>query len=324
MARRSAQRGSAVEPVALRQTVRDRLMEAGQQFSKSELKVVRMLLSNYPAAGLTTVSKLAKLAGVSDPTVLRLAVRLGYEGFADMQSALIGEVEAHMRSPLTMAGDSADMPVPRQAPSAFEAFLSETLAQCDALMKETPTADYERAVSLLTDPKFRIICHGGRFSRFVAGILQRCLHHLRDGTSLLDHNAADLVDELAGIGRRHVLAVFDYRRYQADVVRFAEQAHVRGARIVLFTDSWRSPISAFSDVTLTAPTATASPFDTLVTPLIQVEAVVAGAARQLDPEWRDRAAVLEQVRNENKVTLAGVDIAAKQRLRGARRNSKGK
>lgn len=292
-------------------TVRERLMEPGRSFSNSELKVVRMLLANYPAAGLTTVSKLAKSAGVSDPTVLRLAVRLGFQGFAGMQGALLAEVEAHMRSPLTLATGEPATAAPKRQPNVYQGFLAETLVQCDAVAKETATADYERAVALLTDPKSRVLCLGGRFSRFIAGILQRCLHHLRDGTHLLDGTAADLVDELAPIGKRHVLVVFDYRRYQVDVVDFARQAKARGAAIILFTDNWKSPISAFADVVLTAPTATASPFDTLATPLIQVEAVVAGAAARLGADWRARAAMLEAVRNDNHVTIDGGNVQSR-------------
>ncbi|MCA0431769.1 MAG: MurR/RpiR family transcriptional regulator [Proteobacteria bacterium] len=279
-------------------SVRDRLMEPGRKFSNSELMVVRVLLANYPAAGLTTVSKLAKQAQVSDPTALRVAQRLGFDGFAGMQEALLGEVETHMRSPLTLSDAK-----PSRQPNVYQAFFAATLAQCEAVARETATADYERAVALLTDPRMQILCLGGRFSRFVAGILQRCLFHMREGVALLDANAADQVDELAGIGKRHVLAVFDYRRYQADVIRFAEQAKGRGARIVLFTDSWKSPVSVFADTTITAPVATASPFDTLVPPLLQVEAVAAAVAKRLGADWRSRAALLEEVRVENHVTL---------------------
>jgi DNA-binding MurR/RpiR family transcriptional regulator len=156
-----------------------------------------------------------------------------------------------------------------------------------------------------------VLCLGGRFSRFLAGILQRCLHHMRDGSVLLDGTGADLVDELATIGRRHVLVVFDYRRYQADIVRFAEQAKALGAVVILYTDVWKSPISNFADIVLVAPTATASPFDTLATPLLQVEAMAAGVAHRLGGNWRARAALLEGVRSKNHVTLDGSDRPAR-------------
>ena len=285
--------------------MRAKLLEPGTSFSKSELKAVRVLLSNYPAAGLTTVSKLARQAGVSDPTVLRLAARIGFEGFAAMQEALLTEVEAHMRSPLTLSPKPTTARRPHPKPNAYQAFLSDTLAQCEATARVTATADYERACLLLTDQRLKVMCLGGRFSRFLAGILQRCLHHLREGSMLLDGTSADLVDELAAIGPRHVLVVFDYRRYQVDVVRFAQQAKARGATLILFTDTWKSPIATVADVVLIAPTATASPFDTLVTPLLQVEALAAGIAHRLGADWRARAALLEEVRNENQVTLNG-------------------
>lgn len=285
-------------PGAADGTVRDRLMNAEGGFSNAELKVVRTLLANYPAAGLTTISRLAKAAEVSDPTVLRLANRLGYEGFGDMQAALLAEVEAHMRSPLTLQ--------PAQAPASenpYQAMLQATLARCDEVAKGTATADYERAVALMADPRLRLLCLGGRFSRFLAGILQRCLHHLRPGTEFLDGSVADISDRLADVDKRHLLIVFDYRRYQSDTVAFARQAHARGAQVLLFTDTWRSPIADFADLTLTAPTDTESPFDTLVSPLLQAEAVVAGLARALEGDWPERVAALEAIRAENRITL---------------------
>ena len=288
-----------VLPATPATTVRARLMEQGAGFSNAELKVVRQLLANYPTAGLTTISRLAKAAEVSDPTVLRLASRLGYGGFAEMQTALLAEVEAHMRSPLTLSSASESSP----ALNVYELFLARTLAQCDAVARETATADYERVVALLTNPRLRILCLGGRFSRFIAGILQRSLHHLRDGTRLLEGSSADIIDELASVGRRHVLVVFDYRRYQSDVIRLAETAKAQGSVIVLFTDIWKSPIAAFADVMLTAPTDTASPFDTLVTPLLQVEAIVAAAVDRIGADWRVRAQTLEQVRAAHHVTV---------------------
>lgn len=279
-------------------SVRDRLLQADSGVSNAELKVIRTLLSNYPAAGLTTVSRLAREAGVSDPTVIRLANRLGFDGYADMQASLIAEVEQHMRSPLTLGPAAAGA-----RENVYQDFLLATLGRCDELARGTATADFERVAALLADPKRRVLCLGGRFSRFIAGVLQRCLHHLRPGTELLDGSVADISDRIADIDRKHLLVVFDYRRYQVGTIDFARQARDRGASVVLFTDTWRSPIADFADAVLTAPTDTASPFDTLVTPLLQVEAVVAGVAERLGGDWRDRVRRMEAIRSQNHITI---------------------
>ncbi len=100
-----------------------------------------------------------------------------------------------------------------------------------------------------------------------------------------------------------MLAVYDYRRYQADIVRFAEQASARGARVILFTDRWKSPIAHVAEVCLTVPIETSSPFDTMVTPLAQTEAVVAGLTARLGTSWRVRAETIERVRADNHMAL---------------------
>lgn len=283
-----------------RQAVRNRLIQPESPFSKSEMKVVRVLLANYPAAGLTTISRLAKDSNVSDPTVLRVAQRLGYNGFSDMQDDLLAEVESQMRSPLSLSGDKAISKRTKSKEGVYQKFFRETLTQCEISVRETPTVDYEAVSKILANPRKVIHVLGGRFSRFLAGILQRSLNHLRDGTELLDSSGADLVDRLVAVDGRNVLVVFDYRRYQEDVIRFAEIAKKHGATIVLFTDTWRSPIADFAHHVISAPTATASPFDTLVVPLLHVEAVVAGVADDLGDEWKSRAARLEKVRSEHR------------------------
>ena len=73
------------------------------------------------------------------------------------------------------------------------------------------------------------------------------------------------VDQLVDLGKRDALFVYDYRRYQIDTIRFARQAAKQGARIVLFTDRWASPIAEFASVTLMAPVDTVSPYDTMGT-----------------------------------------------------------
>ena len=40
-----------------------------------------------------------------------------------------------------------------------------------------------------------------------------------------------------------------------------------------------------------------------MTPLLQMEAVAVGVAEQLGADWRSRAALLEEVRNDHNVTL---------------------
>ena len=93
------------------------------------------------------------------------------------------------------------------------------------------------------------------------------------------------------------------RRYQQDVVQFTRQAYERGARVILLTDKWKSPIASFANVTLTGPVDTISPFDTMVPTMVQLEALVTAFTGKLDKQVRPRLEEIEHYRRLNNVVL---------------------
>jgi DNA-binding MurR/RpiR family transcriptional regulator len=280
-------------------TIKDLLVGGSARFTGAEIKVVRTLIANYPSAGLGTAGRLAREAGVSDPTVVRFVAKLGFPGYAAFQESLLSELEAHMASPLTMFArrsvDASDDPcraAMRAAAAAVEANLAAVL-----------TADVSATVELITDPKARIFCLGGRFSRHLAALLHAHLVQLRTGAFLLGGGSADLADALADLASSDVLAVFDYRRWQSDIVSFAEQAAQLGVRIILFTDPWRSPIADVAKIVLASPVDTASPFDTMTPALALVEGLIAAITAQASEAALARITAFEQFRTTNRVTL---------------------
>jgi DNA-binding MurR/RpiR family transcriptional regulator len=58
------------------------------ELTPSERRAAHALLSNYPFAGLETVSQFAKRAGVSAPSILRFVARFGFDAYADFQLRL--------------------------------------------------------------------------------------------------------------------------------------------------------------------------------------------------------------------------------------------
>src|SRR5580692_3154261 len=78
------------------------LTRAGVKLTPAESRVVQVILNEYPTSGLGTATALAKKAGVSDPTVIRLVTKIGFAGFGAFQAKLLEEVEAGLRSPLMM------------------------------------------------------------------------------------------------------------------------------------------------------------------------------------------------------------------------------
>ena len=74
--------------------------------------------------------------------------------------------------------------------------------------------------------------------------------------------------------------VFDVRRYDARVQEFAASARQRGAKIVLITDQWMSPVSRLAAQTLVLRMEVPSGWDSNVVTLFVVEAMVAAVVNQ--------------------------------------------
>ncbi|GGE03873.1 sugar isomerase [Aureimonas endophytica] len=291
--------GQAADPAAP-SSLRDLLTHSDLRFTPSEEKVVQAVLADYPVAGLGTATSLARRAGVSDPTVVRLVAKLGFDGFSAFQARLLAEVEARLQSPLLMMEAKRDS---LSGDSGVTRYLRSVGAALERTESLVPIQLYDRACRLLFEAKGEVFVLGGRFSRNVAGMLASYLVQLRPRVVDLGRLTGDEFDRLVDLGRRDLLIVFDYRRYQSDVVAFARQAAGRGVPVILFTDPWRSPIAEVAEVTLIAEGEAGSPFDTLAPAVAQMEALVAQALGHTKGQERRRMEALERVRTENGVTI---------------------
>lgn len=289
--------------------VRDMLTQDGLALTPSEAKIAQVLLADYPLGGLGTASNLAKRAGVSDPTVARLVSKLGFAGFADLQGHLLAEVEARLHSPLLMM--EAKRPADADG-HAVRAYFASVARQMVETSDSVPLQLYDQAAGLLMKAG-QVALLGGRFSRHLAGMFAGYLGQFRPGVRDLGVCSSETFDQLVDFGRRDVLVVFDYRRYQTDVVRFAEQAARRGMRIVLFTDPFLSPIAPRAELVVVAPVEVQSPYDTLAPAMAQIEALCAELVIRRGQRAQDRIERLEAARAANGVTLDAPRVAQRGR-----------
>ncbi|MBU2960066.1 MurR/RpiR family transcriptional regulator [Citreicella sp. C3M06] len=262
--------------------------------SAAERKLAAAFAENFPTSALGTVESLATRAGVSGPTVLRYLAKLGFPRFAEFQAAVMQEVDRQLGSPLIQM----ETP-PEDAADEEHLYRRVLLMQAESFRRmadRAVPAEFDKIADLLADPRLSVKTLGGRYSRNLAQRLSLQLGQVRAGVSLLDQPLGFAYDPLLDIGPRDLLVIFDYRRYQGELLRFAEGARDAGARIVLLTDLWRSPIAALAEAVLTAPETSASPFGSRVVPTAQVEALVAAVVERDRDAARKRLARIETLR----------------------------
>nr|WP_255524344.1 MurR/RpiR family transcriptional regulator [Aquitalea sp. ASV15] len=263
-----------------------------ETLTPTERKVGRVLLANYPVAGLETIAQLALRADVSGPTVLRLISKLGFDSYTAFQTALRDELEIRLQSPLV-----------RHDPAQLQGdsdFLVSYAARITQLMQETvahlPRVEFDGVVDLLGERKNRIWLLGGRLTDPLAAYLGHHLKVVRPDVVHLRGVPSSWADSLVDMGKHDVLVIFDIRRYWDGALHIAEMAAQRKVSVLLFTDQWLSPVSRVARFTLAAHTAGPSGWDTNTPLMLLVDAVIAALNTRQWAAISDRLQEVEAMR----------------------------
>lgn len=254
------------------QTLDDQLRAALPDLTRAERQLATHVLSHYPVSALGSITVLAKAAEVSTPTVVRLAQKLGYKGYPDLQNALRGEVEAMLESPLAKhdrwAGGVPDTHMLNRFADAVMANLQATLGQIDH-------AEFDAAAALLADPGRHVFAMGGRITHALADYFASLMKVVRPDVTLLSNNSTTWPPTLLDMCPGDVLLVFDIRRYENAVLQLAEMAKEQEAEIILITDRWVSPAAAHARHTLACHIEAPSAWDSNVSLMVLVETLLA-------------------------------------------------
>ncbi|SNR24168.1 MurR/RpiR family transcriptional regulator [Blastococcus mobilis] len=266
-------------------SIRDALKADLSTFSPQERRVARVLLADYPRAGLGTSAELATAAGVSPPTVVRFARSLGHTGFPALQQALLDELSERVASPLSLYEDSRANRAEGHWLERGVQLATDSIARS---LTSIPKAELDAAVTLLADPRMRVTAVGGRFSGYLAGYLARHLRQIRpnvsapgDGQTI---DAADVIDA----DRRNVFVVYDFRRYQARTVEQVTQLADAGAQIICITDEWLSPAAQVATVVLPTSVRSSGAFDSAAAAFLLTELLVDAVLDRLGPTAIER------------------------------------
>jgi DNA-binding MurR/RpiR family transcriptional regulator len=287
-------------------TVLEQLRRDLPHLSGREARAARHLLANYPMAGLTTVAEFAAQSGVSTATILRLVKRLGFSVYAEFQTALRKHLEETLQSPLIRFGERQDIERSASDPF-FDRFIEAMAAHLQSLRGSVPGAEFEKVAALLADTRRDIHILGGRYSSNLAAYVADLLTAVRGRVFTIKGQTQQWPQHLLDMGKGSVLLVFDVRRYQQDVIEFAQAAARRGVTVILLTDIWQSPASRVADHILPFQVESPSIFDVLTIGMALSEALVGAVAQRLDGAGRERIETLEELRRPFAPQEAGLN-----------------
>lgn len=262
-------------------------------FSKGQKRIGHYILENYDKAAFMTASKLGKLVGVSESTVVRFAAELGYDGYPNMQRALQEMIRSRLTSTqrIQAAGDLFT------GQNVLTAVVQSDIEKLRLMASRADRNEFEKVVDKIMSAK-HIYILGVRSSSFVAGYLNFYLHLLFENVTLVQTNAAgEIFEQLFRIGPDDVMIAVSFPRYSQITVNTVKFARDRGAGIIAITDNELSPVSQMADAALLAPCEMLSFVDSMVAPLSLVNALLIAVGARMGTDASKTFAELEDIWN---------------------------
>lgn len=270
------------------------IQERKSGFSKSQKIISDYILNNYDKAAYMTASKLGGTVKVSESTVVRYAIELGFEGYPEFQHAL----QEIVRTKLT---SFQRMEVTDSLIGEGDVLSKVLLSDIDKIRRTVEDIDrgaFEAAVESLVTAKNIYILGLGSAS-VLANALNHSLRMIFDNIKfVVATSGTEIYEQMMSIGDGDVIVAISFPRYSKKVINAVAFAKKSGADVIALTDSEASPIASDADQALFARSDMASFSDSLVAPLSVINALVVAVSRKKREELTVRLHQLESIWEE--------------------------
>lgn len=254
------------------QNLIERLNLSGKRLSKSHRRIAEYIMAHYDKAVFMTAATLGEMVGVSESTVVRFAMALGYEGYPQLQHSL-QELVRHRLTAVQRFEMTSEIPEDQVLSTVLKADMlniRHTVEQID------DTAFKDVVERLLHADSIYVL--GLRSAAPLAQFFGYYLHFIFDDVRVVASGTSDVFETISRIRPTDVLIGISFPRYSTRTLEAMRFAHESGAQVIGLTDGPMSPLHKEADICVSARTDMASFVDSLVAPLSVINALLVALA----------------------------------------------
>jgi DNA-binding MurR/RpiR family transcriptional regulator len=269
----------------------DILKERQSTFSKGQRLISKYILEDYDKAAFMTANRLGKTVGVSESTVVRFAVDLGFDGYPSMQKAMQEMVLNRLTSVQRIEvannriGDQDVVSMVIQSDMEKLRQTGETLSR----------QEFDAAVNAILRAK-RVYILGVRSAAPLADFLGYYLNYMFNNVhTITGCGTSEMFEKIVGVDNQDVVIAFSFPRYSSATTKGAQYCRTTGATVIGITDNRESPLGQASDHVLCAKSDMVSLVDSLVAPLSVVNSLIVAIASRRQKELQRTFESLERI-----------------------------
>ena len=284
-----------------------RINECYSRMSKGKKNIASYICDHYEQAVFMTAAELGKIVGMSESTVVRFAMSLGYDGYPEFQKALaswVGDKFGSVEKVGRRFGKSSEGEI-------LKAILTSDISNIQHTINNIDVAAFKTAVDIILKARTVYIV-GLRSCEPLADFLHFYLNMIRGNNVLIrTTSVSEMFEQMIRISDRDCIIGISFPRYSMRTLKCMEFANDRNAKVITITDSVHSPMNLYSSCNLLAKSEMASIVDSLVAPLSVINALVVALCMRKPQEVQADLKMLEEALNNYQVYIGDeIDFAS--------------
>lgn len=267
----------------------ERIHTVAPDMSKTHKKIAEYILENYESASFLTSVALAQKCGVSESSVIRFSMALGYSGFTEMQRALQGVIRSQLSMQKRLELVSSQM---SDSNSILDMSLKKNIEGIQRTFLNLSKEHFQEAARLLAEAK-RVFLFGSRSSYYLVAFMGLELGWIRDNVFTLNVQSPEF-DALSQLREGDVFFAISMPRYLKATTRAAQLASNAGIPVIDITDRVTSPLYRYASVPLLVDNEIFSYSDNVVPIISVVTALLNAIGVELQPKSNESLARNEE------------------------------
>lgn len=270
-----------------------------ERMSKSQKIIASYISDHYDQAVFMTAAKLGETLRISESTVVRFAMMLGYNGYPEFQKSLEEWVKNQLTDVQRLGvkyGNSSQSEILKSVLQSDMDKIQDTITHMD------PSA-FETAIQIILKAK-KVYISGIRSCEPLADFLFFYLNMVRGNVYCIKTTSmSETFEQMIRINDKDAFIGISFPRYSMRTLKTMEFASDRNAKIISITDTIHSPMCMYSSCNLLARSDMVSIVDSLVAPLSVINALVVGLCLKRPNEVKNNLRTLEHAWNNYQVYL---------------------
>lgn len=274
-----------------------RIQENLPELSKGQKLIANYIINHYDKAAFMTAAKLGEVVGVSESTVVRFAIELGYDGYPKLQKVLQELIKSKLTAVQRIEVSSNRI----SEENILKSVLQSDTEKIKKTLEEIDQNSFNKIVeSILNARKIYIL--GVRSSAPLASFLGFYFNLIFDNVRLVHTTSvSEMFEQILRASEGDVVIGISFPRYSKRTVKAMQFVKSQGATVIAITDSHESPLALYADHSIIARSDMASFVDSLVAPLSVINALIVAIGMRRKDHIYETFEKLEKIWDEYQV-----------------------